>query len=97
MPSHYAPHRYIFHADKEEQLPYEETEDEKAVGIDIEHEHLQTLNKTKKHFEETGEWPDIEIFAEWIHDDHVTEHPLYYNDKSGLPAMERKLDEIEII
>jgi len=63
------------------------------VGIEIEKEHLPTVNKIKEYFEKKGALPPNELIYEWISLDHISEYKNYYNDKNGLPAMERKLSE----
>ena len=76
--------------------PYVENEEDREVGIEIEHEHQPTLDRIKNYFEESdGKWPSIDLVAEWIHDDHVAEHLHYYNPISGLPAMEEVLTQEE--
>lgn len=63
-----------------------------AVGIKIEHEHLPTLNRIKDFYEDSGgQWPSIELVAEWIADDHEKEFIDYYDNEIGLPEMERRL------
>jgi len=64
------------------------------VGIEIEKEHIPTINKIKEYIEKNGgAFPPNELIQEWISLDHIKEHKNYYNDKNGLPAMERKLSE----
>ena len=69
-----------------------ETDEEKAVGIEIEHEHQPTLNKIKEYYEENKAFPDIDLVADWIHIDHINEYQLYYSDEFGLPNLERILE-----
>ncbi len=57
----------------------------KKTGREIEMEHVEGGPLPKK---------VKEAVADEIHDDHVEEHPGYYDDKIGLPAMERQLDKV---
>jgi hypothetical protein len=69
----------------------EQTKTELEVGIEIEHEHLPTLNKIKNFYKINNDFPSIEQVAEWIAEDHLKEFENYYNDEDGLPEMERRL------
>jgi hypothetical protein len=66
-------------------------ENDLKVGIEIEKEHEPTVNKIKEYLEKNGKLPPNEMIYEWISLDHISEFKKYYNDKIGLPAMERKL------
>lgn len=61
------------------------------IGVKIEHEHASTLEKIKNFYKQYDKFPDIEIVATWIVTDHLNEFPNYYNDKTGLPELERQL------
>ena len=61
---------------------------ELQVGKKIEKEHKATVENLKKN----PGTPNEKAF-ESIAKDHMKEHKDYYDDKKGLPAMERKLSE----
>ena len=80
----------------DEPISDDEEENDREVGIEIEHEHAPTLARIKEYFEASdGKWPSIDLVAEWIYDDHVNEHRRYYNSLTGLPAMEETLTQEE--
>lgn len=76
----------IFNADDEDY-----NNDELEVGVNIEKEHEPTVDKIKKYYDLTGEFPDPILIYKSIAKDHMDEYDDYYNDKDGLPAMEREL------
>lgn len=62
-------------------------EAEYQVGVEVETEHHDTIKYIKEH-------PDVsyEDAYAMIAEDHLREHPDYYDDTIGLPAMERNLE-----
>lgn len=65
------------------------------VGKDIEKEHKPTIEKIAEYYAINKKLPPNEWIYEWIALDHIDEFKKYYNDKIGLPEMERRFEDIE--
>ena len=69
-------------------------EDDIEQGTKIEKEHEPTYKEIKKDVEEDGKLDTtLDDMAKDITEDHLDEHTDYYDDKKGLPAMEKRLEE----
>jgi hypothetical protein len=73
----------------------EKDKEELKKGIKFEKEHKPTIDKIKEFYKANNDFPPNELIYEWIALDHINEFKKYYDEKVGLPNMEKNLKEIE--